>query len=101
MKDKKGEKQVGKQIGKRRKEKTIRFFVKRQQNFVLKRQQDFVLKRQQDFVLKRQQDFVKKTAEFCFEEETFCAGSFALVLKTIETILNLICRCNDNLDQGC
>ena len=37
MKDKKGEKQVGKQIGKRRKEKTIRFFVKRQQNFVLKK----------------------------------------------------------------
>lgn len=37
MKDKKGEKQVEKQIGKRRKEKTIRFFVKRQQNFVLKK----------------------------------------------------------------
>lgn len=37
MKDKKGEKQVGKQVGKRRKEKTIRFFVKRQQNFVLKK----------------------------------------------------------------
>ena len=52
MKDKKGEKQIGKLVGKRRKEKTIRFFVKRQQNFVLKRQQDFVLKRQQDFVLK-------------------------------------------------
>lgn len=49
MKDKKGEKQ----IGKRRKEKTIRFFVKRQQNFVLKRQQDFVKKKQQNFVLKK------------------------------------------------
>ena len=33
MKDKKGEKQVEK----RRKEKTIRFFIKRQQNFVLKK----------------------------------------------------------------
>ena len=73
MKDKKGEKQIEKQIGKRRKEKTTRFRF-------------------------------KKAAEFCFEEETFCAGSFALFLKTIETIetiLNLICRCNDNLDQGC
>lgn len=53
MKDKKGEKQIGKQVGKRRKGKTIRFFVKRQQNFVLKRQQDFVKKKQQNFVLKK------------------------------------------------
>lgn len=45
MKDKKGEKQIGKLVGKRRKEKTIRFFVKRQQNFVLKKQQNFVLKK--------------------------------------------------------
>lgn len=64
MKDKKGEKQIGKLVGKRRKEKTIRFFVKRQQNFVLKRQQDFVLKRQQDFVLKKQQNFVLKKKRF-------------------------------------
>lgn len=43
MKDKKGEKQVEK----RRKEKTIRFFwLKGSRIFVLKRQQDFVLKRQ-------------------------------------------------------
>ncbi|MCI7249688.1 MAG: hypothetical protein MR548_01210 [Prevotella sp.] len=47
MKDKKGEKQVEKQIGKRRKEKTIRFsWLKGSIIFVLKRQQYFVLKRQ-------------------------------------------------------
>ena len=50
MKDKKGEKQVEK----RRKEKTIRFFwLKGSIIFVLKRQQYFVLKRQQNFVLKK------------------------------------------------
>ena len=65
----------------------------------------FLVKRQQNFCFEKTTRFrLKKAAEFCFEEETFCAGSFALVLKTIETIetiLNLICRCNDNLDQGC
>ena len=65
----------------------------------------FLVKRQHNFCFEKTTIFwFKKAAEFCFEEETFCAGSFALVLKTIETIetiLNLICRCNDNLDQGC
>ena len=81
------------------------YLVKRQHNFCFEKTTIFCLKKAIRFCLKKATIFCfKKAAEFCFEEETFCAGSFALVLKTIETIetiLNLICRCNDNLDQGC
>ncbi len=72
MKDKKGEKQEGEQIEKHRREKTTRFFI-------LKKAAEICFEKTTRF-------YFEKARESCFEEETFCAGSFALVLKTIETI---------------
>lgn len=83
MKDKKGEKQDGEQIEKHRREKTTRFFV-------LKKAAEICFEKATRF-------YFEKAREFCFEKETFCAGSFALVLKTIETFFNLSVQCQPQL----